>query len=81
MSAKIIPFLTHRANDLSCELVDLNRKLITNPGTTFGLTACGDSMMDDGIENADLLIVDRSFAPRDGDVVITVPAGNFTMKP
>jgi SOS-response transcriptional repressor LexA len=37
-------------------------------------------MLDDGIQTGDLLIVDRSLAPRAGDVVITVRAGDFTVK-
>ena len=41
--------------------LDLNEKLIANPAATFLVQAdCGGSMVDYGIQDGDLLIVDRA---------------------
>jgi SOS-response transcriptional repressor LexA len=79
MSAKVIPFPMNQPEDMSFELIDLNKELIAN-SNTYGLTAHGDSMRDDGMETGDLLIVDRLLAPRGGDFVITMHTGNFTVE-
>ena len=40
--------------------IDLNRALISNPAATFCARVIGDSMKDAGINEGDLLIIDRS---------------------
>lgn len=44
--------------------IDLNRALITNPAATFCARVIGNSMVDAGINEGDLLIIDRSLTPR-----------------
>jgi DNA polymerase V len=61
------------------EKIDLN-DLITHPISTFVLRAKGDSMINTGIRDGDLLIVDRSLNPSDNKVVIGVINGEFTVK-
>lgn len=61
--------------------LDLNEKLIANPPATFLVQAdCGGSMVDYGIQDGDLLIVDRSINPRPGHTVIVLWEGGFTCK-
>jgi len=60
--------------------LDLNRHLIRNPAATFFVRVAGDSMVKAGIHNGDLLVVDRSIAPRDKNVVIAVVNGELTVK-
>jgi len=61
--------------------LDLNDKLIANPPATFLMTAdCGGSMVDYGIHDGDLLIVDRSVNPRPGHTVVVLWEGGFTVK-
>lgn len=61
--------------------LDLNEKLITNPAATFLARAdCGGSMVDYGIQDGDLLVVDRSIAPRPGHTVLALWEGGFTVK-
>lgn len=61
--------------------LDLNEKLIVNPAATFLVQAdCGGSMVDYGIQDGDLLIVDRSIDPRPGHTVIALWEGGFVCK-
>jgi len=60
--------------------LDLNRLLIRRPAATFFLRASGDSMIGAGIYSGDILVVDRSITPNDGDVVIACIENEFTVK-
>ena len=61
--------------------LDLNEKLIANPPATFLVQAdCGGSMVDYGIHDGDLLIVDRSINARHGHTVVVLWEGGFTVK-
>lgn len=50
--------------------LDLNELLVSNGPETFFYRARGDSMVDAGIFDGDILIVDRSIKPAAGDVVL-----------
>lgn len=61
--------------------LDLNEKLIANPAATFLVQAdCGGSMVDHGIQDGDLLIVDRSINARPGHTIVVLWEGGFTVK-
>ena len=60
--------------------IDLNQTLIQHPSSTFFLRVSGNSMTGAGIQNGDLLIVDRSLNPFPGQIVIAVLDGSFTLK-
>ena len=61
--------------------LDLNERLIANPPATFLMTAdFGGSMLDYGIHDGDLLIVDRSISPRPGHTVVVLWEGGFVCK-
>ena len=62
------------------QTLDLNRRLITHPESTFFANVVGDSMIDVGIEEGDLLVIDRSIEPRDGHIVVAFLDGEFTLK-
>lgn len=68
------------AEDYSHETLDFNRDLIHNPEATFYGKVEGDSMIDAGICNNDIAVIDRSLEPRDGDVVVGCINGEFTIK-
>lgn len=68
------------AQDWMDEGVDLNAHLIAHPAASFIVRACGQSMEEAGIFDGDELIVDRSLSPVDGDVVLAVIDGEFTVK-
>ena len=60
--------------------LDLNELLVKRPAATYFVRVEGDSMIGAGIHDGDLLVVDRSLTPADGDVVIASVDGEFTVK-
>lgn len=60
--------------------IDLNHELINNPAATFCARVIGDSMIDSGINEGDMLIIDRSIEPQDGDIAVCFIDGDFTVK-
>lgn len=60
--------------------LDLNKYLIQHPSATFYGRVNGESMIDDGIHDGDILIIDRAMEPRNGDIVVSVLDGEFTVK-
>lgn len=68
------------AEDFLDSKLDLNEYLIRNPSATFFVRVNGNSMVNAGIYDGDILIVDRSVEAADGKVVIGVINGEFTVK-
>jgi len=68
------------ADDFLDAPLDLNRELVRNPASTFFVRVAGDSMTGDGIDDGDLLIVDKSVEPVDGCVAVCYVNGEFTVK-
>jgi len=64
------------AEDHEEDGIDLNRLLIRNAPATFFYRASGESMVLAGICDGDILAVDRSVTPRDGDLVLANWEGN-----
>ena len=60
--------------------LDMNRELVRNPMTTFYARVSGQSMIDEGIDDGDLLVIDRSLAPEDGKIAVCFIDGEFTCK-
>ena len=68
------------AEDYMGESLDFNRDLIRNPEATFYALVEGDSMMDVGICDGDIAVIDRSIEPQHGDVVVGAIDREFTVK-
>ena len=68
------------ADDYTEENIDLNEHLISNPFSTFFLRVKGDSMINAGIKDKDLIIVDKSLTAKTGNIIIAMIDGEFTMK-
>ncbi len=68
------------AQDYITETIDLNLELVKHPAATFYGKVCGDSMIDEGIEPGDILIIDRSLEPANGDPAVCCVDGDFTVK-
>ena len=62
------------------DTIDLNRALISNPAAMFCARVIGNSMVDAGINEGDLLIIDRSITPHDGCIAVCFIDGDFTVK-
>ena len=60
--------------------LDLNELLVKRPAATFFVRVQGDSMINAGIRDKDLLVVDRSITPANGDIIIAAVDGEFTVK-
>jgi DNA polymerase V len=68
------------AADFSENNIDLNKELSENPLATFYIKVKGNSMIDAGINDKDVLVVDRSLEPRDNKIAICFVDGEFTVK-
>jgi DNA polymerase V len=68
------------AEDYVQERLDLHRLLVRNQAATFFLRVKGNSMSGAGINDGDLLVVDRSKAAGSGKIVIAAWEGELTVK-
>ena len=68
------------ADDYTEENIDLNEHLISNPFSTFFLRVKGESMINAGIKDKDLIIVDKSITAKPGNIIIAMIDGEFTIK-
>lgn len=68
------------AADFITETIDLNKHLIKNPASTFVGVAKGVSMMGAGINDGDLLIIDKAERPLNNRVAVCVLDNDFTLK-
>ena len=68
------------AMDYLEERIDLTKEFIKHPLSTFLVDCSGDSMINAFIPPKAKLIVDRSLHPRNGDIVLAVLNGEFTVK-
>lgn len=60
--------------------MDLEKYLIEHPASTYFVKVKGDSMEDAGIRQGDIVILDRSLTPKNGDIVIASLEGDVTLK-
>nr|WP_298411737.1 translesion error-prone DNA polymerase V autoproteolytic subunit [uncultured Halomonas sp.] len=68
------------AQDYESRTLDLNERLIKRPAATFFLQVTGDSMESFGIDEGDLLVVDRSLTPRPGQILVALVDGEVIVK-
>ncbi len=68
------------ADDFIDKQLDLNDHLIYNKEATFYVKVSGDSMINAGIYDGDLLIVDKSLTPKNNSIVIAIINNEFTVK-
>ena len=68
------------ADDHLEDVIDLNHQLIRNKEATFFGRAEGDSMINTGIGNGDLLVIDKSLSPKNNDIAVCFLDGEFTVK-
>lgn len=68
------------AADFGGKRIDLTSTLITHPQATFLLRVAGSSMCEDGIDDGDLILVDRAIKPQHRHIVVGVVDNDFTVK-
>ena len=62
------------------ETINLNKVLITKPKATFCIRVVGDSMIEAGIKENDILVVDSSMEPSHNKIVVAAVDGDLTVK-
>ena len=68
------------ATDYMTQAIDLNKELVRHPAATFYGRVVGDSMIDAGVEEGDMLVIDKSLEAREGDMAVCFVDGEFTLK-
>ena len=68
------------AEDFLEKRLDLNEYLIQNKSATFLIRVHGNSMINAGIFDGDMLVVDRSIQSTSGKIILGVLNGEFTVK-
>ena len=68
------------AQDYMNTFIDLNKELVRHPAATFYARVVGDSMVDAGVEEGDVLVVDKAMEPQEGDMAVCFIDGEFALK-
>ena len=80
MISKVSAGFPSPADDYLENNLNLDKLLIKNRPSTFLIRAGGDSMINIGIYDGDILIVDRSLDAKSKDIVIASIFGELTVK-
>ena len=68
------------AEDFKQERLSLDNELIKNKEATFFARVSGQSMVDAGLSDNDLLVIDRSLSPAHNKIAVCFLDGEFTVK-
>ena len=68
------------ADDFKETRISLDRELVKNKEATFYARVSGDSMVGAGLDDGDLLVIDRSLSPENGKIAVCLIDGEFTVK-
>ena len=79
-SSKVPAGFPSPAQDYIEQSIDLNQLCIHHPTATFFVRVSGDSMIEAGIFEDDVLVVDRAITAEHGDIVVASINGEFTVK-
>lgn len=61
--------------------IDLNTELIKNPSATFFGRVVGNCLINAGVDEGDIVIIDKSLLPpKNGDMVVAFLDGEFTLR-
>tara|TARA_B100000575_G_C23012650_1_gene583290 strand:- start:125 stop:556 length:432 start_codon:yes stop_codon:yes gene_type:complete len=68
------------ADDFKEIRISLDKELVKNKEATFYARVSGDSMLGAGIDDGDLLVIDKSLSPENGKIAVCFIDGDFTVK-
>tara|TARA_B100002051_G_scaffold264194_1_gene288748 strand:- start:28766 stop:29197 length:432 start_codon:yes stop_codon:yes gene_type:complete len=68
------------ADDFKEIRISLDKELVKNPESTFYARVSGDSMIEAGLDDGDLIVIDRSLFPENGKIAVCFIDGEFTVK-
>jgi SOS regulatory protein LexA len=67
-------------DDISSDTLNIADYLVHDKECTYLLKVKGDSMIDAGIHDGDMVVAEKKNQARDGDIVIAMVDGGWTMK-
>jgi SOS regulatory protein LexA len=73
-------FPTAADEDVETELMSLDDFLVEKKSSTYMLEVQGESMMEAGILEGDLVLVERGRSPKRGDIVLALVDHEYTLK-
>ena len=68
------------ADDFKEIRISLDKELVKNQESTFYARVSGDSMIEAGLDDGDLIVIDRSLNPENGKIAVCFIDGEFTVK-
>lgn len=68
------------ADDFKEIRISLDKELVKNKESTFYARVIGDSMIEAGLDDGDLIVIDRSLDPENGKIAVCFIDGEFTVK-
>ena len=68
------------ADDFKEIRISLDKELVKNKAATFYARVSGESMVGAGLDDGDLLVIDRSLDPESGKIAVCFVDGEFTVK-
>ena len=68
------------ADDFKEIRISLDRELVKNRDATFYAKVSGESMVGAGLDDGDLIVIDRSLDPQSGKIAVCLVDGEFTVK-
>ena len=68
------------ADDFKEIRISLDKELVKNKDATFYARVDGDSMLGAGLDDGDLLVIDRSLEAENGKIAVCLIDGDFTVK-
>jgi len=80
MVGKINAGFPSPADDFLDNSIDLNKELIRNKDATYFGRVNGNSMINVGIADGDLVVIDKSITPTNGKIAVCNIDGEFTIK-
>lgn len=80
VSSKVHAGFPSPAEGYADKALDLNELVIKHPAATFFVRVEGESMVNSGIDNGDILVVDRSLTASDGCIAIVIIDGEFVVR-
>ena len=68
------------ADDFKEIRISLDNELVRNKDATFYARVSGESMVGAGLDDGDLLVIDKSLSPENGKIAVCFIDGDFTVK-
>ena len=68
------------ADDFKEVRISLDKAVVKNKAATFYARVAGQSMVGAGLDDGDLLVIDRSLEPENGKIAVCFVDGEFTVK-